>query len=141
MRKWIVLSLLFLGAGCSPVQPVVVFSNETVVHVDIADDNFEREKGLSGRESLEADEGLLFLHDELEYQRYWMKGMLIPIDILWIDGERVVGFVQDAQPEDPATTIYSSPAPVDKVLEVSAGFVSQNDLKIGDILDIQLANE
>ncbi|MBI4435093.1 DUF192 domain-containing protein, partial [Candidatus Uhrbacteria bacterium] len=80
-------------------ESVVVLSNGAAVVVDIADDMFEREKGLSGRESLEADEGLLFLHDELEYQRYWMKDMLIPIDILWIDGERVVGFVQDAQPE------------------------------------------
>ncbi|MBI4592500.1 DUF192 domain-containing protein, partial [Candidatus Uhrbacteria bacterium] len=63
MRRWVVLSLLFLGAGCSSVEPVVVFPNETVVHVDIADDIFERENGLSGRESLETDEGLLFLHD------------------------------------------------------------------------------
>ena len=141
MRKWIVLSLLLLGAGCAPVEPVVVFPNETVVHVDIANDIFQRRKGLSGRESLASDEGLLFLHDKLDYQRYWMKDMLIPIDILWIDGERIVGFVQDAQPEDPAETIYTSPSPVDKVLEVSAGFVFQNDLKIGDILDIVLVDE
>ena len=141
MHRWVVLSLLFLGAGCAPVEPIVVLPNDTIIHVDIADDIFERQKGLSGRESLATDEGLLFLHDGSDYQRYWMKDMLIPIDILWIDGERVVGFVQDAQPEDPAGTIYTSPSPVDKVLEVSAGFVSQNDLKIGDILDIVLVDE
>ncbi len=141
MRKWFVLSLLFFGAGCAPAEPVVVLPNDTIVHVRLADDSFERAQGLSDRASLPANEGLLFLHDEPGVQRYWMKDMLIPIDIIWIDGERIVGFVQDAQPEDPATTIYSSPAPVDKILEVSAGFVSQNDLKIGDILDIVLVDE
>jgi uncharacterized protein len=122
-------------------ESIVVFPNEVIVTVDIADNRREREKGLGGRESLSDSEGLLFLHDESVIQSYWMKGMLIPIDIIWIDGERVIGFVEDAQPEDPPITIYTSPAPVDKVLEVSAGFVDRNGLEIGDILDIQLSGE
>lgn len=142
MRKWILLSLLFLGSGCTTVmEPIVIFPNGTIIRIDIADNRFEREKGLAGRESLADSEGLLFLHEELAWQTYWMKGMLIPIDIIWIDGKRVVGFVEHAQPEDPPVTIYSSPSPVDKVLEVSAGFVARNGLEIGDILDIELLGE
>jgi uncharacterized protein len=142
MHKWIMFSLLLLGTGCATVdESTVEFPNGATVTVDIADDLFERTQGLSGRESLESNEGLLFLHEEHAVQRYWMKDMLIPIDIIWIDGEEVVGFVEAAQPEKPPLTIYESPVPVDKVLEVSSGFVTQNSVNIGDILDIQVATE
>jgi len=123
------------------MEPIVIIPNGTILSIDIADDLFEREKGLGGREVLSDNEGLLFLHDSSAYQSYWMKDMLIPIDIIWIDRDRIVGYVQEAQPEDPPVTIYTSPQPVDKVLEVSAGFVLKNALKIGDILDIELGDQ
>lgn len=142
MRKWILFSLLFLGVGCTTQsEPVVVLPNGTVVVVEIADDEFERVQGLSDREMLEEGTGLLFFHDRSDYQRYWMKDMNFPIDIIWIDGDEVVGFVEAAQPEEPPLTIYTSPAPVDKVLEVFSGFVAQHGLEIGDILDIELPDE
>lgn len=119
----------------------VSFPSGTVIVVEIADDEFERVQGLSDREMLEEGTGLLFFHDRSDYQRYWMKDMNFPIDIIWIDGDEVVGFVEAAQPEEPPLTIYTSPAPVDKVLEVSSGFVAENGIKIGDILDIELPDE
>lgn len=142
MRKWIFLCLLFLGAGCTTQsQPIVVLPNGTVVGVEIADSDAERIRGLSGRAGLPSGRGMLFLHEESAVQSYWMKDMAFSIDIIWIDGDEVVGFAQDTQPEEPPLTIYTSPSPVDKVLEVSSGFVAQNDLKIGDILDIELPDE
>lgn len=142
MRKWILFSILFLGVGCSTQsQPIVVLPSGTVITVEIAEDDTQRIRGLSGRAGLPSERGMLFLHEESTIQSYWMKDMGFPIDVIWIDGDRVVGFVEDAQPDEPPLTIYSSPVPVDKVLEVSSGFVAQNSLKIGDILDIDLADE
>ena len=142
MRKWILLSILFLGAGCTTQsQPVVVFPNGIVVGVEIADSDAQRVRGLSGRAGLPSRRGMLFLHEEFTVQSYWMKGMNFPIDMIWIDDDEIVGFVEDAQPEDPPLTIYASPSPVDKVLEVSSGFVAQNNVEIGDILDIELSDE
>ena len=142
MRRWTFLFLVFLGAGCSCANhPFVALPNGTRVQVQIADDQSARVLGLSGIESLEQDQGLLFLHETTDTQRYWMKDMLIPIDLIWIDGNKVAGFVENAQPEKPPLTIYSSPVPVDKVLEVSSGFVAKNGLEIGDILDIELVDE
>lgn len=142
MRKWILLSILFLGVGCTlPRQPIVVLPNGTVVGVEIADSDVERIAGLSGRAGLASGRGMLFLHEESAVQSYWMKGMAFPIDIIWIDGDEIVGFVEAAQPEEPPLTIYTSSEPVDKVLEVSSGFVAENGLKIGDILDIELPDE
>ena len=142
MRSWPIFLLVFLGAGCvSAGESVVGFPDGASIRVEIADGLFEQAKGLAGRETLSQEEGLLFLHGSPAIQRYWMKGMLIPIDIIWINGKTVEGYVQDAQPEPPPFTIYASPTPVDKVLEVSAGFVAAHRVNIGDTLDIRLADE
>ena len=109
--------------------------------MEIADDDAQRIRGLSGRAGLGSQRGMLFLHEDSVVQSYWMKDMAFPIAIIWIDGGEIVGFVEAAVPEEPPLTIYTSPSPVDKVLEVSSGFVAQNKVKIGDILDIELSDE
>lgn len=134
--------MLFFGVGCTTQsQPIVVLPNGTVIGVEVAQSDAQRIAGLSGRAGLPSGRGMLFLHDESAIQSYWMKDMAFSIDIIWIDGDEIVGFVEEAAPEEPPLTIYSSSLPVDKVLEVSSGFVAQNDLKIGDILDIELPDE
>lgn len=122
-------------------DPTVEFANGTKVRVEIADTQAERVQGLSGHDPLLENQGMLFFFETKEIQGFWMKDMLFPIDIIWIDGTTVVGFQQDAPLEDPARTIYYSPIPVDRVLEVSAGFVAQNNVKVGDVLDVQLSDE
>ena len=59
-----------------------------------------------------------------------MRGMLIPIDIIWISQNRIIGFQQNLSPKNPG--IFSSPAPADLVLEVPAGFVKSAGLRVGD---------
>lgn len=121
--------------------PTVEFTNGMIVNVEIADTQAERVLGLYGHEPLLENEGMFFVFPNKEIQGFWMKDMLFPIDIIWIDGQMVVGFQQNAQPENPVKTIYYSPAPVDSVLEVQAGFVVQNEVHIGDLLDVDFADE
>lgn len=69
-------------------------------------------------------------------QNFWMKDMNFPIDIVWISEGKVAGFVRDAEPQPGAPlwklTIYTSPDNVDQVLEVPAGTVAKDGLKMGD---------
>lgn len=131
-------SLLTAPSGSGPT---VEFPTGKIVTVEIADSQAEHVQGLSGHAPLEDDEGMLFIFSNKEIQGFWMKDMLFAIDIIWMDGERIVGFQQDAQPENPAKTIYYSPEPVDHVLEVQAGFVAQNDVHVGDLLDADLTDQ
>lgn len=104
--------------------------------VEIADTPFARAEGLSGRSKLGENEGMLFVFPRPEVQRFWMKGMLIPIDIVWISEGRVVGFEENVEPEPDvpqgALTVYQSPRPVDRVFEVRAGTVQRLGLQVGD---------
>lgn len=107
----------------------------SVVFAEVALSAEERNRGLSERESLSLNHGMLFVFPEKSRLSFWMKDMLIPLDIIWISEGRVVGFDQNVPPpEDGIATLKSYPAPsaVDWVLEVNAGFIAENKISVGD---------
>lgn len=106
---------------------------QTQINVEISDSTSELAKGLSGRESLDEDSGMYFVLGKKRMVNFWMKGMKFPIDIIWIDGNKVVGYVENAQlPTEHDIPTFSSIVPVTNVLEVNAGFVQKHSLKTGD---------
>lgn len=88
--------------------------------VEIADEPAEWRKGLVDHRPLKQGEGLLFVFPTANRQTFWMKDMTFPIDIIWIRNNEVVGFTDDAQPDN-GEVLYYSPGPVDYVLETAAG--------------------
>lgn len=119
----------------------VKVNNQTII-AEVVETNEEKELGLGGRTELGADEGMLFLFAEPGSYVFWMKGMKIPIDIVWISGTTVVGFEEDVPPprnvsaSDGELAVYFPPSSVDKVLELHAGRAATLDLQIGDALSI-----
>jgi uncharacterized protein len=92
----------------------------------------EQEQGLSGRENLKNDEGMLFIFQKSSKNYFWMKDMNFPIDIIWIDENfRVVFIEKEALPESYPLT--SGPNQNSRyVLEVLGGFSEKNNLKEED---------
>jgi uncharacterized membrane protein (UPF0127 family) len=91
------------------------------------------QQGLSGRDSLAPDSGLYFMLGERRTRSFWMKEMKFPLDIVWIDGERVIGIEKNAPvPTGSKIPTFTSPGPVTHVLEVNAGWTEQHNLKIDD---------
>ena len=87
----------------------------------VADTDALRQHGLSDRESLSDDMGMIFMFPESRTQAFWMKDMHFPLDIIWIDAnKRVVGIADDLSP-DTYPEAFVSPVPVMYVLEVNAG--------------------
>jgi hypothetical protein len=115
---------------------------DQIIVVDIVKDPDTRAKGLGGRESLGVNEGMLFLFDEAAYYPFWMKDMKIPIDIVWISGNTIVGFDERVSPppagvSDSELSIYAPSSPVDKVLELAAGRVRLLRAEVGDMVKIR----
>lgn len=99
---------------------------EHEVSVFIADTKEERTKGLSGCTNLPENSGMYFVFSEPQPAAFWMKNMLLPLDIIWIKDEHVIGIEKNVPPPQPNTPddeliIYSSPGEVDRVLELPAG--------------------
>lgn len=107
------------------------------VNVEVANTEKLRKAGLSGKSSLAQDSGMLFVFDSLQVTpEFWMKGMLIPIDMIWISQGKVVKIDANVQPPSPGTpdsnlTIYAPNGKVDYVLEVNGGFSDKNGIKTG----------
>jgi len=124
-------------------KPKVVIGNATIF-VDVAKTTEDQQKGLSGRESLQQNEGMLFLFEDDTYQGFWMKDMLIPIDIIWIKDGRIIYIHNNVNPQpgvpDEKLTLYAPPVAIDRVLEVNAGFSERNGIEVGDSVDISALN-
>ena len=111
---------------------------DTLFDVEIARTSEERQRGLSGRESLPNMSGMLFMFDSGTASSFWMKGMLIPLDFVWIGDEcTVVDLIADAKAPDPDTPDsdlphYRSGIPGKYVLEVNAGRISDLRIETGD---------
>ncbi len=136
-NKIIVASLIVILIGLFNSREVSIPSpfitiGETKIAVEIADTAETRAQGLSGRDSLTENTGLLFIFDTASQPGFWMKDMNFPIDIIWLDESwKIVDVTTNALPEK-YPEIYLPRSPVRYVLEVNAGFISTHDLKIGD---------
>ena len=103
------------------------------IEVEIADDADERQRGLMYRESLEENQGMLFVYPEQRTLGFWMKNTLIPLDIAYIDRE---GRIVDIQQMEPQTTeTYDSAAPAMYALEMNQGWFEANGIRIGDLVE------
>ena len=112
-----------------------VESNDLGLKIEVADSVSERKKGLSGRESIANDEGLVLVFDEEDYHGIWMKEMNFSIDIIWINQDKkVVDYRLSVVPET-YPEIFLPGKPAKYVLEVKSGFVEQEKIEIGDKLD------
>lgn len=100
--------------------------------IERADTQAARAQGLSNRDSLPANQSLLFVFDESERHCFWMKDMRFPIDMIWINDEkRVVHIEQSVKPESYPES-FCPPSVARYVIEVNAGQVSQSGITAGD---------
>lgn len=117
------------------VENKVIIIGENAVTIEVADSDEERRQGLSGRDTLEAGNGMFFIFEESGLHGIWMKDMNFPIDILWFDqyGE-LVHFEEHVAPESYPDTFFPK-SPALYVLEVPAGYVKDKNVKLGDKID------
>jgi len=104
------------------------------LYLEVADDPEERAVGLMGRESLGRDRGMLFVYANNQILSFWMKGTLIPLDIIFIDGDSVVVDVQTMRPEHetaPILPITRSAAPARYAIEVNEGVAAECGVEPG----------
>ncbi|MES2436662.1 MAG: DUF192 domain-containing protein [Patescibacteria group bacterium] len=105
--------------------------NDIRIPIEIADSDPERIKGLSGRESLPEDTGLLFVFEHPERHGFWMKDMKFSIDMLWLDENLQVITIADSVSPETFPQSFSPSAPAKYVLELNAGFSKEHNIIVG----------
>ncbi len=164
-RLWLLglLLLLLIAAGAFLVARVLSIGTEPAsspvehyARVRLAGEEFSlevaatpasRAQGLAGRNRLDDHGGMLFYFDPAERvtDRYvfWMKGMRIPIDIIWVRDGVIRGIVAGAEPPPPGAKDadiprFAAPEPVDAAIEIRGGRAGELGLGIGQPIEFLL---
>ncbi len=125
-------------SNSAPIASNVVKINNKTINVEIANTEEAREQGLSDRPSLQENSGMLFVFNQKPVSaRFWMKDMLIPLDMVWIAGNKIIKIDREVPPPQPGTPdndlqVYGPDQQIDYVLEVNSGFCDKNNIKEGD---------
>ena len=126
-----ILSLaLFLYMRQAP-PPEDKAATYSAFRFEIADSDAERTQGLSGRKDVPPGSGLLFVFDRSERHGFWMKDMLISIDIIWLADDGTILAIEEGVSPDTYPTPFYPPHPVRYVLETRVGEAKAQGWTVG----------
>lgn len=139
MRRIAPLLLLCAGilSGCAAAGQSWVELDGKRFTVELATTEEARARGLMFRDTMAADHGMLFIHEQEGPQAYWMKNTRIPLDILYFDNDRKLVSQQRGIPPcslGDACPSYPSGVPARYVLELNAGQAEALQLQDGAVL-------
>lgn len=126
-----------------PIMDYLLDTNTIGIHVRdvplsvrVADTDAERQQGLSGVESMHAEKGMIFIFETEGDYLFWMKDMLIPLDIFWINNNLEVVHIEENVKPDSYPVRFGSPKPARFVLETNAFFADTFNIGLGDKIKI-----
>jgi uncharacterized protein len=109
------------------------------LHVEIADDDESRARGLMGREELPADQGMAFVWEEPTSTTFWMKDTPLPLSIAFWDTRGRIVAIEDMDPceEEPCPS-YGAAEPFIGAVEVNQGWFEANGVAVGDHVELEI---
>ena len=133
----ILISVLCSCANSENTKSVTI--NNKKIKIEIADTAETRYQGLSDKEELCDNCGMLFIFPDKQIRTFVMRDMNFPLDMVWIDDNKIVKINKNTIHEASNSVMrYSSDVPVNYVLEVNGGFCDGDDIKTGDNVEFDL---
>jgi uncharacterized membrane protein (UPF0127 family) len=145
---WLALLALASSAAGQPLARTRIFLSGMAFELELAADPATRERGLSGRDAIDARGGMLFVFPDEAPRVFWMRDCRVDIDIAFLDrsGRVVAAHRMRAEPprqphESEAQYFgrlrpYPSLAPARFAVELRAGTLSQLGLSVGSRVDV-----
>lgn len=147
MRRCLLPCFLFLAfvscggsrAGSQPdsfSRRNVTLPNGAKISAEIKATPADRATGMMYRDRLDADKGMLFVHEVPGNYSYWMHNCRIPLDIVWLNPDKQI---VEMSPETPPCQTEASQCPnyggkqiSQFVIELQSGSIARHGLKTGD---------
>jgi uncharacterized membrane protein (UPF0127 family) len=109
-------------------------SDTCTVELEPAQTPAEQAKGLSGRDSLADNQGMLFIFESPDQQCFWMKDMNFSIDMVFLDAnKKVVRVDENVDPNSYPNTFCAYA--VKYVIEITAGKAGSLGIENGQTLN------
>lgn len=125
------------GGQLLPIQAEISLLGQRIF-LEVAQTTEEKNLGLMYRKELEIDRGMFFPISPPQIIGFWMKNVLIPLDMIFLRAGKIVKILSNVSPclQEPCP-IYSSDEVVDQVIELSANRAQQLNLNLGDSLSLK----
>ena len=132
----IILCLLYVGTHQqkSPLELTQGQQSQELMRIEVATTSAMQEQGLSGRPSIPDNYGMLFIFKNAGMYGFWMKNMLVPIDILWLDDAGVIVTLKEEVSPETYPDVFYPNKPVKYVLETRAGYAHAHALQTGTMV-------
>lgn len=121
----------------SSSEPIIgttgqILMDSSIWSVDIAKTDADRTQGLSNRQVLLNNTGLLFAFNNMDSHTFWMKDMLIPIDMIFFDNNWKIVLIESNLQPNSFPNIFGKEVKSQYVLEINANEAISYNLKVGD---------
>ncbi|MGE5541181.1 MAG: DUF192 domain-containing protein [Bacillota bacterium] len=130
----LIVVAIIAGVGATMLRPHAPAASSLQagdMQFEIADTHDKQELGLGNRASIPDNYGMLFVFQKPDRYGFWMKDMLVPIDITWLDTDGSIILIDHSV--DPSTYPHAfyPPVPVKYVLETRAGYAKDHNWDVG----------
>ena len=129
-----VLSMLgfILLRGYNNVATSKVQIGSETFHLEVADTDAARVQGLSERDGLAPNSGMLFVFNVDGNWRMVMRQMRFPIDIAWLDANKKIIHIKHTATPAEYPKEYKADSPTRYVIEVPSGTFMRLNVQEGD---------
>jgi uncharacterized membrane protein (UPF0127 family) len=135
---YVLMTLSTNTAACPIDLPITTVSIKGhPLTVELATTAAARGCGLSRRQEMPGNQGMLFIFSDLRPRSFWMKDTVIPLSIAYLDDSGQIFSIQDMVPLQ-TNKQYLSSQPAAYALEVNQGWFRSHGIEVGDIVKMKL---
>ena len=131
---WFVIALASMGCQAQSQNLPRITLNAGIhnISAEVAQSPDERATGLMFRQSMPANQGMLFVFEQAEQQCFWMKNTLIPLDIAFVADDGTIVNIDHMKPQ--TLDNHCSLKPGRMVLEMNDGWFARKGVSAGSKL-------
>jgi uncharacterized membrane protein (UPF0127 family) len=130
--------LCLIGGAAQAKEPVLEALTVTTAagkvidyRIEVAKTPTQMQRGLMFRDTMPADQGMMFIYVPARTARMWMKNTILSLDMLFVDEDGIIINIAENTTPYSVDTI-SSAGPVRAVIELNAGQVATHGIAAGD---------
>jgi len=123
-----ILAYVYFKTDCPTYGKIII--NENSIDIEYACSIYQQARGLSKRDSILPNQGMLFVFDQPEIRRFTSKDTKIPLSIAFIDERGLI--VEIHTMDSMSQKMIISSRPILYALETPVTWFNQHDVRVGD---------
>ncbi len=126
--------LIFFLFAASISGSELISLEKILPNIEVVTNSQDRQRGLMYKKAIPENYGMFFIWNLNKVQCMWMKNTYIPLSVAYMDRSGKIINIYDMVPL--SKTSVCSKKPVLYALEVNRGWFKRNNIKVGDILNL-----